>query len=276
MKNRKQVRLVERQTTVAISISDSPDLEVLGMSERHLKGAMDTVATYLLSSGFRLAYGGDLRIGGFTEQLFELVSRYDPNFQSDGPAAVTNYLPWSACMNLTHDDYLNTTKNLGNAAEIKFLDSDGTVMEKFKFPNAPLQDKQEIAHSLTSMRKTMLEETEARVVLGGKVKGFQGSMPGIAEEALLSLQAGKPLYLLGGFGGCARDISESLNLIEPLHNPPRTDWDGYDKFSKFSVSTLNNGLLPEENRSLAKTPHIQQAVALVLRGLERELHASNE
>ena len=114
-----------------------------------------------------------------------------------------------------------------------------------------------------------LQETSARVVLGGRIEGYLGSMPGIAEEALLTLQAGRPLYLLGGFGGCARDIAESLDLVNPLYDPPRAFWDGHEAFRGFGADTLNNGLGIEENRTLARTPHIRQAVALVLRGLDR-------
>ena len=32
-------------------------------------------------------------------------------------------------------------------------------------------------------------------------------LPGVAEEALLALRESRPLYVLGGFGGCARDIA---------------------------------------------------------------------
>ena len=259
--------------TIAISISDSPDLAVLGMSDRHLKRAMEMVATYLLSFGFRLAYGGDLRQGGFTEQLFELVSRYDRSAQSRGQPGVTDYLPWSACVSLSHDDYLDLSGRLGSSAEIKCLASDGAVLEQFDFPELPLRDRQVIASSLTAMRRTMLEETSARVVLGGRIEGYQGSMPGIAEEALLTLQAGRPLYILGGFGGCSRDIAESLDLVKPLYDPPRSSWDGYQEFATYDAETLNNGLDYEENCMLARTPHIHQAVTLVLRGLDR-IHLS--
>jgi len=34
-------------------------------------------------------------------------------------------------------------------------------------------------------------------------------MPGIAEETYLSLEAQQPVFVLGGFGGCARDIAET-------------------------------------------------------------------
>ena len=256
-------------TTIAISISESPDLDRLGMSGRHLKRAMETMATYLLSSGYRLAYGGDLRQGGFTEQLFELVSRYDRSPQSRGRPGVTDYLPWPACAALSYDEYHDLSMRLGNSAEIKCLAHDGTVLMDFDFPETPVKDRHEIAGSLTAMRQTMLKETSGRVVLGGKVEGYLGSMPGIAEEALLTLRAGRPLYVVGGFGGCARDIAETLEMVEPLHDPPRPPWKSHEAFATYRADAMNNGLTPGENCTLAKTPHIRQAVGLVLRGLDR-------
>lgn len=255
---------------IAISISESPDLRRLGMSDRHLISAMETMATYLLSSGYRLAYGGDLRRRGFTEQLFELVSRYDRSPEppeSQGLPAVVDYLSWPACAALSREEYRDLSMRLGDSAEVKCLAHDGTVLQGFEFPETPVKNQHEIATSLTAMRQTMLKETSARVVLGGT--GYTGSMPGIAEEALLTLQAGKPLYVAGGFGGCARDIAESMKLVEPLHDPPRSAWDGHTAFSRYRADTLNNGLTENENRTLAKTPHIRKAVDLILRGLGR-------
>ena len=241
--------------TIAISISESPDLSRLGMSDRHLKRAMKTMATYLLSSGYRLAYGGDLRQRGFTEQLFELVSRYDRSPQSRGRPGVTDYLPWPACAALSYDEYRDLSMRLGNSAEIKCLAHDGTLLTDFEFPNTPVNNLREIAASLTAMRQTMLKETSGRIVLGGKVKDYQGSMPGIAEEALLSLEAHRPLYVVGGFGGCARDIAEMLEMVEPLHIQPRLAWANHAAFATYRVHALNNGLTSDENRTLAKTPH---------------------
>jgi hypothetical protein len=255
--------------TIAISISESPDLTRLGMSDRHLTRAMETMATYLLSFGYRLAYGGDLRRGGFTEQLFELVSRYDRSPQSLGRPAVTDYLPWTVCASLSHKGYDDLVNSFGVTAEVKCLDHDGNPLAHFDFPEAPIEDSGEIASSLSAMRRTMLQETSARIVLGGRVEGYQGAMPGIAEEALLTLQHGKPLYVIGGFGGCSRDIAESLDLVGPLFQPPRSSWDGHDEFSSYGAESLSNGLTADENCTLARTPHIRQAVALVLRGLRR-------
>ena len=45
---------------MAISISESPDMSVFGLSTDHLQNAVPEVALHLLSSGRSLAYGGDL------------------------------------------------------------------------------------------------------------------------------------------------------------------------------------------------------------------------
>lgn len=68
----------------------------------------------------------------------------------------------------------------------------------------------------------MTQAVDERVVLGGRVAGYQGRMPGIAEESLCSLRAEQPLYGLGGFGGCVGDIAESLKrprLTLPVATP---------------------------------------------------------
>ena len=117
------------------------------------------------------------------------------------------------------------------------------------------------------MRLVMRRETHARVVLGGRVSGYKGTMPGIAEEALLSLQKDQPLFLLGGFGGCTRDIAETLGLVERWAGSRRA-WPGRDLFERFPPE-LNNGLTEEENTTLARTPQIDQANVLVMRGLHR-------
>ena len=64
------------QKTIAISISESPDMSVLGLGDEHLRDAMAEIARHLLALGARLIYGGDLRQHGFSDLLFELVARH--------------------------------------------------------------------------------------------------------------------------------------------------------------------------------------------------------
>ena len=112
----------------------------------------------------------------------------------------------------------------------------------------------------------MRKRIDARILLGGRVEGYKGRLPGIAEEALLSLQSGQPVFLLGGFGGCARDIAEALDLA-PAWQGSREQWPGRSDFRGYGPESLRNGLSYEENRVLATTPYIDQSLPLILRGL---------
>ena len=85
--------------------------------------------------------------------------------------------------------------------------------QRLKLPvHEPTED--EWTKGLTAMRTVMRSDIQARIVLGGRVEGYKGAMPGIAEETCLSLEAGQPVFVLGGFGGCARDVAETVGLAE--------------------------------------------------------------
>jgi hypothetical protein len=258
-----------RTATLAISISKSADLPTLGLSEAHLQDAMTEIARYLLAQGASLVYGGDLRAQGFTQLLFELVARYRENTPTcNAETGVINYLAWPVHIGYTPEYLQKFAADLEGSADLACLRLDGTRMpmtERLQIAQrAPTES--EWASGLTAMRVAMRDETVARIVLGGAVEGYKGSMPGIAEEALLSLQARQPLYVLGGFGGCARDVARVLGLISTT-SAPAPHWNGSEKLTNFRSADLNNGLTAEENAIMARTPHVDQAITLLLRGL---------
>ena len=257
---------------IAISVSDSPDLPSLGMGERHIHRAMNSLATYLLSYGYRLAYGGDLRHGGFTEELFEIASRYDRLNGKEPNPPVTDYLAWPVWTSVSSSDLRDLGERLKYVGKVVCLSSDGFELSSLDYPSPTKEPtKSQAADALTAMRMKMLCDTDARIVLGGRIEGYLGSMPGVAEEALISLQHRKPLYVLGGFGGCARDIAATMQLADPVAGTSTRFWSGRDNFIPFSgdVCALNNGLNQDENSTLAETPYIHRAIELVLRGLRR-------
>ncbi|MCY4149202.1 MAG: hypothetical protein OXF73_07645 [Gammaproteobacteria bacterium] len=256
--------------SVGISISESPDLKYLGMNEAHLRNAMTQVALKLLASGTSLAYGGDLRKDGFTRVLDELIGRYRGHPRHSGTIAVTDYLAWPVHIRLTQDELDNFFKGHEPAVHLVLLTLDGERLTLEKREQLPAYEprENEWMTGLTAMRSSMLADIHARVVMGGRVEGYKGKMPGIAEETYLSLEARQPVYVLGGFGGCARDIAETVGLADPWAGS-RDDWQGRQCFKKYSVTDFNNGLTSEENMALARTPHIQKAVSLVSLGLSR-------
>lgn len=260
------------QKAVAISISDSADMSALGLADEHLRDAMAEVARHLLAMGARLVYGGDLRAHGFTELLFELIARHRRDADvGDMRPAILSYLPWPVHSGKPAGEIQALAQDLRGLAELHCLDAQGQELALGGLPptvSVQSPTGEEWSASLTALRHVLTDESDARIVLGGRVSGFMGRMPGIAEEALCSLGAGKPLYLLGGFGGCARDIAEDLDLI--ARRSSRIDqWPGREHFVGLDQSALRNGLNDDENATLARTVHVDEAVALILRGLLR-------
>ena len=258
--------------TVGVSVSESPDLGVLGLSEGHLRDAMAEIALCLLASGKSLAYGGDLRPHGFTHLLTELLGRYGNHPRHAGTISVTDYLAWPVHIRMPSNELAAFFAEHEPAARLVLLTLDGehlALERRLKLPeHDPHED--EWTKGLTAMRVTVRDGIGARIVLGGRVEGYKGAMPGIAEETFLSLEKSQPVFLLGGFGGCTRDITETLGLVERWAGS-RDEWEGRPCFRKYSPDDLHNGLSREENTILAGTPHIQEAVTLVSRGLRRIL-----
>ena len=260
----------ETSTAVGISVSESPDLQALGLSAGHLRDAMAEIALYVLASGKSLAYGGDLRQHGFTELLAELVGRYRNHPRHRGTIIVTDYLAWPVHIRMTSNELVAFSAEHEAAARLVFLAGNGERLaweQRLKLP-AHEPDDNEWAKGLTAMRTVMCTDIRARVVLGGRVTGYKGVMPGIAEETYLSLQAGQPVFVLGGFGGCARDIAETMGLAKNWAGS-RGEWAGRKYFGSYSPDDLHNGLSREENVVLARTPHVQEAATLVSRGFRR-------
>nr|MBK7064151.1 TIR domain-containing protein [Deltaproteobacteria bacterium] len=87
---------------VAISISDGPDRGAFGMTKRLQEQTWSLLAYHLLKAGARLGYGGDLRAGGYTEQLFDLVCAARDRGDPPPDGAVRSWLGWP--LSLTLDD----------------------------------------------------------------------------------------------------------------------------------------------------------------------------
>jgi hypothetical protein len=257
--------------TVAISVSESPDLGALGMTDAHLRDATAELARHLLALGARIAYGGDLRAGGFTEILFELVARHRRDAdEGDQRSAVLSYLAWPVHISKPVYELERYASELEGIADLLMLDADGIPLSRDRRRQLGCRpaDPAEWAMGLTAMRRLMNRDTSARIVAGGKLEGFLGAMPGIAEEARIALENGQPLYVLGGFGGCAADVAAAIGIAEVTGIPSR-DWGQADIFVGAQETSLHNGLIAEENRTLAITPHVDEAIALVLRGMVR-------
>ncbi len=284
---------------ISISESDPGELKALGLSHDHLQIAMLEMARHCLAQGAQLVYGGDLRPNGFTEDLLELV-RYHNDALKKEYLPVRNYLAWP----------LKTTLEVAWAAKNKDaisikvqkapedLITAGLIID----PNnpGPINDISGYvwARCLTAMREEMFKETQARIMMGGRTLGFKGKYPGLVEEALLTLRAKQPLFLLGGYGGASHAICLALQGQEPealiesyqcgiasyktllqeynhkiadqqLDLEP-IDYQALNKaFAEIGIKGLNNGLTNEENLELFSTVNAEEAIGLIMMGLAR-------
>lgn len=255
--------------TIALSISNSPDLAVLGLGKEHLEDAMTEIARHLIACGATLAYGGDLREGGFTELLFEIVNRYRSNKDGDR-LLVSNYLAWPVHASISADQIEKWQFALEGLARLVLLNSTGSEISLSERPaGAADVDERQWAEGLTAMRNTVASNIKARIALGGQTTKYKGRLPGIAEEALIQIDRKAPLFILGGFGGCSFDIARVMGIDrrDIPRSPSSGTWSGIEAFGAFGPADLHNGLSPEENRLLAETVHVDQAVVLILRGL---------
>lgn len=282
---------------IGISVGPTEDgLADIGLSPTHLRAAMDVVAHALMARGATLAYGGDLREGGFTRFLADLVRAHDATMRADVPR-LRNFLPWPK--------YVGSSKAIASLAGVVTVTEvpppkdvvDAGLARPDKAPRGKNgKTCYAKARAMTDMRDIMTAQINARVVLGGKLTGFSGRFPGIVEEVDLAMQANVPVFVLGGFGGAAQAVAEVLEGDTPTRlstaeieaaddgyrkmlseykarhaaTPEIADLDAaLDRIRTKGISGLNNGLTNAENRTLFALQDIEEAMWLVLRGLAK-------
>jgi hypothetical protein len=240
-----------------------------------------------------MLYGGDLRAGGFTEIFSDLSYQY--SYLKDKRLRFVNYFPFPSARHLTTSlqaEFLNKrvdVKILENPKSIGEVDTERTYD-----PTISVVDRFIFAECFADMREKMASDSDARIILGGKQSNFLGYVPGIVEEAYYSLDAKKPLYLLGGFGGATKSIISTIKgeMPEELTNEFQYNTDFLEKFKNYSLDKSSkeyldydylakffqkhsvesvselNGLSIDENQILFESNNIYELIFLVIKGLQ--------
>ncbi len=297
------------QVQIVGSFSESGDLERYGLGKVHLDEAAIEISRYLLLAGATLCYGGHLGAEGYTLALFELV-RAHPISGIPPLKRVTNYVGWPLPISVRQRAQFAAVaafrqmprpSDLSEADAPEFIPKIETF---FSDEQSPLH-RFAWARGMTEMREAQTSEVQARVVLGGKVgptvsagpdgdrskQWYRSRIPGVLEEVLTSLRHQQPVYLVGGFGGCARMIADVLQggtreemswefqkgaphaaEMRSLYETRGLDWWSYEDMTRFlhqsGIAGLRNGLTEQENKELFETADIDRIVFLLLRGLQ--------
>jgi hypothetical protein len=255
--------------TLGLSVSESADLARLGLSPRHCELAVAELARAIIIAGGNIIYGGRLGAGTFTDILLDEVARY-----GDARRALTICLADSEHRDLTDQQLRNHRSRLSMSAEIVCLDPDGNSINR---PGADLtHPAPDAATALSAARRHITRSCDARVVVGGRLTGYQGAMPGVVEEALLSLEAKQPLYVAGGFGGAAAAIARTLRHEAYTWAPPdfpagaQAESEALDLVAAAGAEGVADDALSAEERAQLATTHRPGDVAsLVVLGLSR-------
>lgn len=280
--------------TIGISISESDNLNELGYGVPHLKDAVIEIARYILASGGKLAYGGDMRQGGFTELIFDLLAYYKADKTLQPHERFYSYLAYPLSTILTLEKQAELRQNVSFKKITPPADLQIANTNEFLKPDSP-KNLYVWTRCLTKMREEMEAECNARIFIGGRKKGFKGKCAGILEELIIAIEHNHPVYLIGAFGGITKDAIEALKGYKPdsFSNEYYFDNDDYMKMfllfnskhpddiidypkylSQLQKIGLNkiaeqNGLSVEDNLRLTTTPHISEMVYLILKGLTK-------
>ncbi|WP_158965038.1 AAA family ATPase [Chachezhania sediminis] len=304
------------------------DGQIVGISaglEKDDSGAiLPALTRRLLGNGATLAYGGAFAPSGTLEQVVTAVREAPPDLVSGrNQKRVRNYLGYPASLKakngiVTADHALIEFITLETLDREELRDLCAPTEGYFDAMPKPGHDFDDYnphlqlawAISLFRLRVRLLQDVSALVVLGGKDDGRSwGRVAGIAEEVMIALALGKPIYVLGQAGGAAREVGRLLGLDHAPVNPDRclapAARGAFDKLltqyeSSFTIPGLEdgphtlkalrkflfhrgattnawpwNGLTLEENRMLFDCPisgpkaDIDEAVKLILQGLSR-------
>ena len=265
---------------VGVSVSDSDDLERLGLSKAHVDFAVAELARAVLIAGGTLVYGGRVKPPGYTQLLLHEVNRYGR--RND---VLTLCLAAPEHRKLSVEEMGFFDRQLGTRVRLICLDEDGCPMDALtsKAHERAIVGEANGPHAYSALRHYMVRVTDARVLVGGSLSTFAGAMPGVIEETINSISSGQPLIVSAGFGGAAALVARQLGIDElvwaPSDFPQRPDDTRIDEavikleeaIAETSWSPRQTGLTSDELSRLSATHRASEVASLAVRGLSRVL-----
>jgi hypothetical protein len=158
-------------------------------------------------AGATVVYGGNLERTSYTDILINEAQRFAGRY-----GLLELVLPESDYGPRTNTELLETRARVGEIGKLVLVKSDGAIEEvRQHLPMA--REDIDVARALTAMRTFVSQNSDARVLIGGRLEGYQGAEPGVIEEARLSAEAGATLLVAGGYGGAAAAVAGALGAF---------------------------------------------------------------
>ena len=267
---------------IAVSIATSDDIGTDTSQRESIAPMFEELVAHLLAppappgaAHAALAYGG-----GLERELAQSLANGVGNASELGSPGADPFLV----------NYLAAPQWIGAAR----LERPGVQVERCSVSPRRLRcapdptNAQAEALAFTAMREQMAGECESLVVIGGRLADYSGRYPDAIDQAIESAAAGRPLYVVGGFGGAAdalarhllkgEKVAELTDAWQDAHGPAvlidtpyrrsleadmarflaRGDWSSVGK---------RNGLTKRENEALSTETDPKKIAELIRRGL---------
>lgn len=285
--------------SIALSAGVAPDLKRLGVPAQEIDRAILAICGSLIRSGATVIYSGDLRPEGFTFKLFRHLAGL---YAGQDVQPFSLFMPEHAARRLNFEQLSAAAVSTASVSTIKLViqgelvcvrpDENGLLLISNSGRHRATNDHElEVAlgetsseltaESLSAARAAVTRACDARVLIGGKMglvddadDHFDGDLPGIIEEAIQTLQAGKLVFPLSAFGGAARDLSIELGLLPASERVPRGLQDDRYATALELASTFKNSepvLQVSSDADFLHSDHVDYVGHQIVRFLERTI-----
>jgi SLOG cluster2 len=242
---------------VGISISEAEDLASTGFTPADISLVTVELCRRLVALGAQVVLGHQWRPGGIMEQVTRFAQAYHMESGGSGQPIIHNVMAWPDKASLSEYD----REQLQDLVRIYE-------------PQEPLGR----AEALTTMRQQITRIANARICLSGKTESYSGSMPGLIEEAFLSINQGQPAYVSAMMGGAAAALIEWIRGRREMNRlmPETTQISGRmpDYFDgnpdrRYLIIAKLCRLYPEELEQLFSAQNLDTIIQLSTRGMSR-------
>ena len=215
-----------------------------------------TVARKLWNEGATLSYAGRWASGpgGWLMKFLEDELRRRPPEPSADVHRRGNPDPWL-------ESFLDDTKEERDRvnAAIPVADRNRIGLKVTFAPHLTYDERTHLDRWLRSglehfrRRLAVTDASVARFVVAGATSKYYGRFPGIAEEVMLTLAQGKPVYIAGAFDGAAADVGSLLGLAHPRRGEVPPSLQAEPREAEERLSTIADKLRPGPWRELPIT-----------------------
>ncbi|MBB6487934.1 hypothetical protein [Rhizobium lusitanum] len=230
---------------ILISASLPPEVEN-SASKKTFEDALSLLCTALTQKSAVIVYGGNLAPGGLTDKIASALSNLPPGKSAptfihviDEPSLVeAGYDRFRKTLIGRQSQKIVTYACIGEShgviqinGDTLVFSPDGLDQEEYDSSTFPVKISHEnVEEAFSFARRMKTTNSSACITIGGKTgllenprDQYYGHLPGVAEEAIGMLSAGKPVIALGAYGGCGKAIAEALDLLENFSSgePPR-------------------------------------------------------